>query len=357
MALSMDFDGEPGCHGAYLVQAVPEINAGGDCYDNWATGVHDQAISATEDEHKNWNTGPSSETLSNSNYSSGLPAQSGIEQPNNKSRSSQSGESSNSRSKALGRMFFKTKLCCKFRAGVGRRITNCNFSHGMEELRRPPPIWQDVVAVNEEERGICDEQREELQIPTINSSDLHRESQRSYKGRHCKKFFTDKGCPYADSCTFLHDEQSRARESVTISVNITVGDGDGIIGAIQKPLNWKTRICNKWETTGNCPFGSKCHFAHGLTELHRYSGELLEVEGRDFSAPMESKQSGVTAKTDTVTTSALSAPCADLNHVGLAIPSQRLSSMTHPPKQRHLHQWKGPEKISRIYGDWIDDIK
>jgi hypothetical protein len=30
-----------------------------------------------------------------------------------------------------------------------------------------------------------------------------------------------------------------------------------------RPLNWKTRLCNKWETTGQCPFGDKCHFAHG----------------------------------------------------------------------------------------------
>jgi hypothetical protein len=38
---------------------------------------------------------------------------------------------------------------------------------------------------------------------------------------------------------------------------------------VQKPSNWKTRICNKWEMTGYCPFGSKCHFAHGAAgEFH-----------------------------------------------------------------------------------------
>ena len=97
------------------------------------------------------------------------------------------------------------------------------------------------------------------------------ESQRSYKGRHCKKFYTEEGCPYGDSCTFLHDEQSRARESVAISLSPTVGGGgygSGGVGASngpnQKPSNWKTRICNKWETTSSCPFGNKCHFAHGV---------------------------------------------------------------------------------------------
>jgi hypothetical protein len=92
---------------------------------------------------------------------------------------------------------------------------------------------------------------------------------RAYKGRHCKKFYTEEGCPYGDACTFLHDEQSKARESVAISLSPTVGGGGYNAAAsangamVQKPSNWKTRICNKWEMTGYCPFGSKCHFAHG----------------------------------------------------------------------------------------------
>lgn len=58
------------------------------------------------------------------------------------------------------------------------------------------------------------------------------------------------------------------RETVAISVSPTVGGSAcGANGPTQKPSNWKTRICNKWETTGSCPFGSKCHFAHGLAGI------------------------------------------------------------------------------------------
>ncbi|GAB4858155.1 hypothetical protein Ancab_009552 [Ancistrocladus abbreviatus] len=292
LPLSMDFGGEPGFPAGSVGPTVPEIAGDGGGFDYWAAGMNDQAIWATEDEYRKWNVGPPGETLSNSNYTSGPPARSGIEPPNKKSRSSQSADSASSRSKAIGRMFFKTKLCCKFRAGVCPYITNCNFAHGIEELRRPPPNWQEIVAAHEEERGVSVEQREEHQIPTISSSDSRSESQRSYKGRHCKKFYTDEGCPYGDNCTFLHDEQSRARESVAISVSPTVGSGYGTSGVNQKPSNWKTRICNKWETTGNCPFGSKCHFAHGLAELHKYGGAVVETEGRDSLAQTESKQSG-----------------------------------------------------------------
>lgn len=34
------------------------------------------------------------------------------------------------------------------------------------------------------------------------------------------------------------------------------------------PLNWKTRICNKWESTGCCSYGKNCHFAHGYAGMN-----------------------------------------------------------------------------------------
>ncbi|XP_057970038.1 zinc finger CCCH domain-containing protein 56-like [Malania oleifera] len=361
----MDFGGEGGFPGGSAAPMVPEIPGSGG-FDNWGPSLSDQAIWATEDDYRAWNGGPNSEIPLNATHDSrSSQSRSGSEPPSKKSRNSQSGDSQgsgSSRSKAIGKMFFKTKLCCKFRAGVCPYITNCNFAHGIEELRRPPPNWQEIVAAHEEERGgvVVEPPREEHQIPTFSSSDLRGESQRSYKGRHCKKFYTDEGCPYGDNCTFLHDEQSRARESVAISLSPTVGGGYGNNGngSSQKPSNWKTRICNKWETTGSCPFGSKCHFAHGLQELHKYGGGLVEVEGKESSsAAPEPKQGGASLKTtETVVASTPTAPHSDIYHMGLGLPSQRPSGVTQRMGQRPLQKWKGPDKISKIYGDWIDDI-
>lgn len=371
----MDFDPEAGFIGSNI---VPEPSDSGG-FDNWVPGLNDQAIWATEDDYRAWNV----DTPSNSNYDGRPQSQSraGSEPPNKRSRTAQGGSdlivvgtssnnngSGSNRSKAIGKMFFKTKLCCKFRAGVCPYITNCNFAHGIEELRRPPPNWQEIVAAHEEERSVMMVEpipREEHAIPTFTSSDMRVESQRSYKGRHCKKFYTEEGCPYGDNCTFLHDEQSRARESVAISLSPSVGGssnvlGNGGNGVSQKPSNWKTRICNKWETTGSCPFGSKCHFAHGLQELHKYGGGLLEMEARDSSsAASDLKQGGVSSKspTDTVVASSLSTPHVDnLYHMG-GVPSQRPSIVAQRPNQRPHQKWKGPDKISRIYGDWIDDFE
>ncbi|KAK8505682.1 hypothetical protein V6N12_038416 [Hibiscus sabdariffa] len=340
--------------------------------DNWVPNSTDPSVWATEEDYRAWNNEEASnDTPSNSSYdqrqlqsrsNSDLP-------PNKKPRNSQD---SNSRSKAIGKMFFKTKLCCKFRAGTCPYITNCNFAHSIEELRRPPPNWQEIVAAHEEEKGVLPEPREEFQIPSLGSNNFSGETQRSYKGRHCKKFYTEEGCPYGDNCTFLHDEQSKNRESVAISLGPGGyggggagggggggGGASGGNGSNVKPSNWKTRICNKWELTGYCPFGNKCHFAHGAAELNRFGGSLADTEVKDSSAaPSDSKQvGGVPSKTptDTMAASIPSVPHSDVYHLG--VPSQRTSIVLQRSGQRTLHKWKGPDKISRIYGDWIDDIE
>lgn len=84
----------------------------------------------------------------------------------------------------------------------------------------------------------------------------------------------------------------------------------------------------------------------------------MESENKDSSAaPSDSKLVGVPSKTpvDTVVASVTSVPHADVYHMG--VPSQRSSIVVQRPGQRSHKKWKGPDKISRIYGDWIDDIE
>lgn len=339
---------------------VVHIIVGNGAPEHWIPNPNDSSVWATEDDYPD-----DPPSISNSNCQS--QTRSNSEQPPNK-KSRNGSQDVNSKSKAIGKMFFKTKLCCKFRNGTCPYITNCNFAHSIEELRRPPPNWQEIVAAHEEERASTNEiPREEFQIPSIVSTNFAVETQRSYKGRHCKKFYTEEGCPYGENCTFLHDEQSKNRESVAISLGPGGYGGGGAAAAAAgnnigvsnvKPSNWKTRICNKWELTGYCPFGNKCHFAHGIQELHRFGGGLLESENKDSSAaPSDAKLVGVPSKTpvDTVVASVTSVPHADVYHMG--VPSQRSSIVVQRPGQRSHEKWKGPDKISRIYGDWIDDIE
>ncbi|GJN39607.1 hypothetical protein PR202_gb28736 [Eleusine coracana subsp. coracana] len=324
----------------------------------------DSGIWATEDDYRQWNGDPGEQPPPGKKPRSGGGG-GGV----SSGGGGDGGGGSTSKSRAIGKMFFKTKLCCKFRAGTCPYVTNCNFAHGMEELRKPPPNWQEIVAAHEE----ATEQREEHQIPIMTSASVvagdgggSSQGGRAYKGRHCKKFYTEEGCPYGDACTFLHDEQSKARESVAISLSPSVGGGGYNAAAangvqVQKPSNWKTRICNKWEMTGYCPFGSKCHFAHGAagefrTELHKYGGGLVDLDNNAASTP-DSKQAGVSAKAPADAAAAANSipPHADVYHLGIQSQRSTLAGQRSGQVQRPIQKWKGPDKISRIYGDWIDE--
>lgn len=330
----------------HSIEIIPDASA--PVYPKHATPLSDdQSIWATEDDYLVRNNDPSSDFISN-------PAKDGMDQPSQpESRAVSEYQedytcSTSRKSVSIGRMFFKTKLCSRLRSGTCPHVKNCSFAHGMEELRRTPTNWPEI-----------DGRREEHRIPILTSSAGMMDWQRSYKGKHCKKFYTAEGCPYGDMCSFLHDEQLKDRESVAINLSPTVGAGGfgdrgygaGGNGSVQKHSSWKTRICNKWEMTGYCPFGTKCHFAHGAAELHSHGGRVVEMETNDTSssAPAASIKAATAAISSTT-----SLPHADAHHVG--VPAQRSNTINPRPIQRPIQKWKGPDKISRIYGDWIDDI-
>lgn len=83
------------------------------------------------------------------------------------------------------------------------------------------------------------------------------------------------------------------------------------------------------------------------------------MEGRDTPlVASDSKQAGAStrAPADTVVASMTSVPHADVYHMG--VPSQRstvVSQRQGVGQGQRLQKWKGPDKISRIYGDWIDE--
>uniref|UniRef100_A0A0D6R4Y8 C3H1-type domain-containing protein n=1 Tax=Araucaria cunninghamii TaxID=56994 RepID=A0A0D6R4Y8_ARACU len=212
---------------------------------------------------------------------------------------------------------------------------------------------------------------------------------RFHKSRFCKKYYTEEGCPYGDRCNFLHDDQGRSRESVAISLGPTTSNGSGGgneiasaaanggggangnsngnnngnnnsgNGAFQRPMYWKTRICNKWETTGHCPFGDKCHFAHGVAELQKYGGGLLESESGATSGGLRNdlKQSASSGKLQTDPGIGTSYSVFGTDNYSMGVPNQRSLNNFQGQRQgqRPLAKWKGPDKISQIYGDWIDE--
>lgn len=173
--------------------------------------------------------------------------------------------------KGTSSIFFKTRLCAKFKHGSCRNGENCNFAHGVEDLRQPPPNWQELVGGG---GGRLEEDRSSGGTWDDDQKIIH-------KMKLCKKFYNGEECPYGDRCNFLHEDPSkfrddlgRYRESSAISIgttgpSVTQGSCSNqsevnrpVNNASIKPVYWKTKLCTKW-TQGQCPFGEKCHFAHG----------------------------------------------------------------------------------------------
>lgn len=267
--------------------------------------------------------------------------------------------SSKARNSGTGSLFFKTKLCIKFKAGTCPYNSSCNFAHGMDELRKPPPGWEDMVG------------NQDMGVVTGGSSAVpsSADSLRFRRTRRCKKFYSEEGCPYGERCNFMHDDQAKARESNAISLGPTMsstGGGNNGNNGSERPSNWKTRMCNKWEMTGHCPFGQKCNFAHGLTELQMYAGAVTDgdVKATLAGVPSESKQvARVVSKTVVDGGGSVYASTVFVADVGLNANATTLrhrntytSSSKSQKQMKVLTNWKGPaDEISTIYGDWIEE--
>lgn len=52
----------------------------------------------------------------------------------------------------------------------------------------------------------------------------------------------------------------------------------------ENPL-YKTRLCERFETEGTCPYGPKCTFAHGIAELRERKADLHEEKPAALPVP------------------------------------------------------------------------
>ncbi|KAJ0028681.1 hypothetical protein Pint_36443 [Pistacia integerrima] len=91
------------------------------------------------------------------------------------------------------------------------------------------------------------------------------------KSKPCTKFYSTAGCPFGDSCHFLH-HFSGGYNAVAQMMNLApaVPLPSRNMAAPPPASNgsaFKSRMCNKFSSAEGCKFGDKCHFAHGEWEL------------------------------------------------------------------------------------------
>ncbi|XP_044482288.1 zinc finger CCCH domain-containing protein 14 [Mangifera indica] len=91
------------------------------------------------------------------------------------------------------------------------------------------------------------------------------------KSKPCTKFYSTAGCPFGDSCHFLHHFPG-GYNAVAQMMNLppTIPLPSRNMPALPPASNgsaFKSRLCNKFNSAEGCKFGDKCHFAHGEWEL------------------------------------------------------------------------------------------
>lgn len=113
------------------------------------------------------------------------------------------------------------------------------------------------------------------------------------KSKPCTKFFSTAGCPFGESCHFLHNVAGGYH---TVSQMMNLGStpasrpmsGPPKPNGSTTPSSVKKKLCNKYNTAEGCKFGDKCSFAHGEWELGKPMGQVVQ----DMGGPVASRYSG-----------------------------------------------------------------
>ncbi|KAI5054713.1 hypothetical protein GOP47_0029858 [Adiantum capillus-veneris] len=96
------------------------------------------------------------------------------------------------------------------------------------------------------------------------------------KTQPCTKFFSTSGCPYGESCHCLHVVPGGI---AALGMQVMVPPRGVLKHQQQQVLHlndpsltvngYKTRLCNRFNTSEGCRFADNCHFAHGEADLRR----------------------------------------------------------------------------------------
>ncbi|KAJ9528442.1 hypothetical protein QJQ45_020276, partial [Haematococcus lacustris] len=149
-------------------------------------------------------------------------------------------------------VFYKTRICNKWREGTCPYPETCKYAHGEHELR--------TMSDNQAEgRGHV------APNPVV---DKRASIQMMKKTRLCEEFMNTGSCKYGDRCTFAHGSnelrQPPNQSSFAAAQARPYTDRPGLNKEIHK-----TRLCERFMSTGACNYGSRCTFAHGSHELRK----------------------------------------------------------------------------------------
>ncbi|KAG0237775.1 nudix (nucleoside diphosphate linked moiety X)-type motif 2 [Mortierella sp. GBA43] len=111
----------------------------------------------------------------------------------------------------------------------------------------------------------------------------------NYKTRLCERFEAEQYCPYHNKCTFAHglaelrqrpannDQQDKPVSAVQASYQNRARRE-----VVENEFH-KTRLCERFMNEGECPFGTRCTYAHGHEELRQRPAHQNNNNNRTYS--------------------------------------------------------------------------
>lgn len=149
---------------------------------------------------------------------------------------------------------FKTVVCRHWVKGLCMKLDNCEFLHELDNDRMPECRWG-----------------EKCQVP-----DCYFKHTKESDRQECA-YYTLGFCAHGTSCRYRHIRKAKEelQEETNWDIIFTTAvpmSSDAAAGAadrrVQEPnVNFKISLCKHFVAGTTCPYGDKCHFAHGENEL------------------------------------------------------------------------------------------
>ncbi|GBG29058.1 mRNA 3'-end-processing protein YTH1 [Hondaea fermentalgiana] len=157
---------------------------------------------------------------------------------------------------------YKTVVCRHWVKDLCMKMEDCEYLHELNPSRMPECRWGEKCQVPD---CIFKHTKEEDRVECL-----------FYKIGFCRK---------GQTCHFRHVRHAPEElpevvpwdeigdNKMTVMEITSTEDGIEKKTIVQHNENYKVSICKHWKQTGDCPFGQRCHFAHGVQELRQRGGE------------------------------------------------------------------------------------
>jgi hypothetical protein len=111
------------------------------------------------------------------------------------------------------------------------------------------------------------------------NSNQQQQSANRYKTELCRSFQESGQCKYGDKCQFAHG-MNEMRNMV-------------------RHPKYKTELCRTFHATGYCPYGPRCHFVHDTSEAHKKDTRRVNTSHGSSNSSSESVSPQQQPKIDT----------------------------------------------------------